>query len=224
MASTAMASPALARDNSWYIGGEFGPMLVENTELTTVDEDDDGMVTLEFNEGFDGGGYVGYDFGAFRLEAEVSYREADHREAAIGTPVLAEFPADGSTSSLAFMLNGLFDFGPDDGLQVYAGGGIGIARTSIDGEIFIPRVTNPVIDDSSSGLAWQLLAGVQAPLTDTIDVGLRYRLFTAEDVDIVDAAGTAWDGKFRSHSLMGTLAFNFGAPVPPPPPPPPLSA
>ncbi|MEC7742608.1 MAG: flagellar motor protein MotB, partial [Pseudomonadota bacterium] len=30
MASTALASPALAKDDSWYIGAEFGSMLVED--------------------------------------------------------------------------------------------------------------------------------------------------------------------------------------------------
>ena len=38
MASTAIASPALARDNSWYIGGEFGPMLAEDMELTATED------------------------------------------------------------------------------------------------------------------------------------------------------------------------------------------
>ena len=68
MASTALASPALARDNSWYIGGEFGPMLVE--DMTLSDSNDGGAPSLDidYEYGFDGGGYVGYDFGAFRLE------------------------------------------------------------------------------------------------------------------------------------------------------------
>ena len=31
-ASTALASPALARDNAWYVGAEFGGMIVEDIE------------------------------------------------------------------------------------------------------------------------------------------------------------------------------------------------
>ena len=37
MASTALASPALAKDDSWYIGAEFGSMLVEDADFDIND-------------------------------------------------------------------------------------------------------------------------------------------------------------------------------------------
>ena len=231
MASTALASPALARDNSWYIGAEFGPMLAEDLDLAVRDADGNeiSIVSLDTDYGFDGGGYVGYDFGAFRLEAEASYRDASVDNISVGQGGLTwgggniaaagDYPAAGGIDSLSFMLNGLFDFGSDDGLQFYAGAGIGVARTSVEGRVV---QTGPAsIDDSSSDIAWQLLAGINAPLTDNVDVGLRYRMFTAEDVELVDLGGRSLDEKWRTHSIMGTLTYNFGAPTPPPPPPPP---
>ena len=33
LASTALATPAVARDNSWYVGVEGGAMIVEDTKL-----------------------------------------------------------------------------------------------------------------------------------------------------------------------------------------------
>ena len=75
MASTALASPALAKDDSWYIGAEFGSMLVEDGDFDINATTDTHEVSHDL--GFDGGGYVGYDFGGFRLEAEVSYRQAN---------------------------------------------------------------------------------------------------------------------------------------------------
>ena len=36
LASTALATPALARDGAWYIGGEFGGMLVEDASVEEV--------------------------------------------------------------------------------------------------------------------------------------------------------------------------------------------
>ena len=230
MASTALATPALARDDSWYIGAEFGPMMAEDMDLDVLNSDGDSVdtVTVGTDYGFDGGGYVGYDFGMFRLEAEVSYRDADVDEAQIGSTGIASglgpdgvtpagsYVATGGIDALSFMLNGLLDFGPDDGLQGYVGGGIGVARTSVTTRVNVNG--SPSIDDSSSDLAWQILAGVQAPLTDNIDVGLRYRMFTAEDVQLVDLGGRDLEGKFRTHSIMGTLNYNFGAPPPPPPP------
>ena len=87
------------------------------------------------------------------------------------------------------------------------------------------------LDDSDTGFAWQALAGVRAPLSDNWDVGLKYRFFNADKVNLVDRLGRAVDTRFRSHSIMGSLIYNFGgapepvevAPPPPPetPPPPP---
>ena len=76
-----------------------------------------------------------------------------------------------------------------------------------------------------SGFAWQVLAGVRAPLTDNIDVGLKYRMFNATDVNIVDVQGRTLNDNIRTHSILGTLTYNFGAPeVMAPPPPPAASA
>jgi hypothetical protein len=61
MASTALASPALAKDDSWYIGAEFGSMLVEDGDFDINATTDTHEVSHDL--GFDGGGYVGYDFG-----------------------------------------------------------------------------------------------------------------------------------------------------------------
>ena len=98
MASTALASPALAKDDSWYIGAEFGAMLVEDTDFEINGGPDAHSIDHEY--GFDGGGYVGYDFGAFRLEAEVSYRQADIDGITVGTPWMSSrSPTTCSTSA-----------------------------------------------------------------------------------------------------------------------------
>src|SRR3546814_7382227 len=62
LASTALASPALARDNSWYVGVGGGVMLVEDMDLDIGSIDNAG--TVEHRKGYDFEGTVGYDFGA----------------------------------------------------------------------------------------------------------------------------------------------------------------
>ena len=42
MASTALASPALAKDDSWYVGLEGGPSIVEHIDFD-VDDADGGL-------------------------------------------------------------------------------------------------------------------------------------------------------------------------------------
>ena len=233
LASTALASPSMARDGSWYVGVDGGAMLVEDLNLDIGATPIEG--TANTDTGYDFGAVVGYDFGGFRLEAETSYRETDLRSfsssvsaipsgagSALSTPGLKA--TGGDANALSFMVNGMFDFGEDDGLQGFVGGGVGVARVDVQQIFAAPSW----LDDSDTGLAWQALAGVRAPLSDSWDVGLKYRFFNAPKVDLVDRLGREVSTRFRSHSLMGSLVYNFGGaepepvietPIAPPPPP-----
>jgi outer membrane protein OmpA-like peptidoglycan-associated protein/opacity protein-like surface antigen len=220
LASTALASPALARDDQWYVGVDGGAMIVEDFDLDVDDVED--AASVDTKEGYDFGGLVGYDFGGFRLEAEVSFREADVETAT--TLDDGSFGVAGDANALSFMVNGLLDFGDDDGIQGFVGGGVGVAR--VDMEVVEAAA---LLDDSDTGFAWQALAGIRAPLSDAWDVGLKYRFFNAPGIDLVSSDGDDVSTRFRSHSIMGSLIYNFGgAPEPvevaPPPPPPPYVA
>jgi OmpA-OmpF porin, OOP family len=233
LASTALATPALARDDSWYIEGDAGGMLIEDME----DLVRPGFGLLNTAVGYDVGGIVGYDFGGFRLEAEASYRRAKADGFNIsGAQTFSGANLDGNASALSFMLNGLLDFGDDDGLQGYVGGGAGIGRVKVLADT--PALT--YVDDSDSGFAYQAIAGLRYPVSSNVDVGLKYRMYNQQNVALVSPRGAALDTDFRSHSLMFTLGYNFGgeeappppapvpapppAPLPPPPPPPVVEA
>ena len=240
LASTALATPALARDKAWYVGVEGGAMIVEDihfdiTTGTTVTKD---AAQVDHDYGYDVGGNVGYDFGMFRIEAEVAYKSANIknwrstlRTGAFNSAGGAVFAvpgsynyAGGTTSALSFMVNGMLDFGDDDGIQGFVGGGVGVAR--VKASKYALNTFGSFLDDSDTVFAWQAIAGIRAPITDNIDATLKYRFFNAENVKLVDVSGRTLDGRFRSHSLLGGFTFNFGAPkeviVPPPPPPPPI--
>jgi outer membrane protein OmpA-like peptidoglycan-associated protein/opacity protein-like surface antigen len=231
MASTALTTPAMAREGQWYIQGDGGVMLVEDQSLDVNGVTDN--AAANYDTGYDFGGIVGHDFGAFRLEAEASYRSADLSDVQAGNQGLALNPlstapggfstftgtreAAGEVNALSFMLNGLFDFGSDDGLQAFAGGGVGVARVDMDGRV---NANGPgVWNDSDTGFAWQLLAGVRAPLSSSWDVGLKYRYFNAPEINLIDPLGRALETKLSSHSLLGSITYNFGGEAPPPPPP-----
>lgn len=232
LASTALATPALARDKSWYVGIEGGAMIVEDIDYDIGATAKAGTVNHDY--GYDVDGVVGYDFGGFRVETEVGYRRAtvDSYRSITTTPVytaagLASAPAaqydyaGGSSSALSFMLNGLLDFGEDDGIQGFIGGGVGVARVKAKYGL---NTRGNFLDDSDTVFAWQGLAGVRAPLTDHIDATLKYRFFNADNVKLVDVTNRTFDGRYRSHSILGGVTYNFGSPTPPPPPPPPVEA
>ena len=79
MASTALATPALARDNQWYVELDGGVMILEDMDykVTGLNGANPADVTVDSRTGYDFGGIVGYDFGGFRLEAEAGYRGAN---------------------------------------------------------------------------------------------------------------------------------------------------
>src|SRR4028119_632260 len=132
LSSTVLATPALARDGAWYVGGDFGAMIVEDVEFDVGTTEDAIIVDHEY--GFDGAAFVGYDLGSFRLEAEVAYKRAriDELETVIGLPgavgqgrtVATTFAnaGGGNTTALSFMVNGLLDFGDDEGISGLIGG------------------------------------------------------------------------------------------------------
>ena len=236
LASTALATPALARDKSWYVGVEGGAMIVEDINFditTTAGVRTDSASHVDHEYGYDVDGAIGYDFGPFRVETEVGYRKASvdryraggrvsfyNANGTVGSAPAGDYGyAGGSSSALSFMLNGLLDFGDDDGIQGFVGGGVGVAR--VKEKVGLNRFGYP-LDDSDTVFAYQGLAGVRAPLTDHIDATLKYRFFTADNVRLINnITNSNYDTRFRSHSILGGVTYNFGEPPAPPPPPPP---
>src|SRR5262245_7659312 len=133
LASTALATPAVARDNSWYVGVDAGAMIVEDTKIDFSDNTvsvDDGII-LDYKYGYDIDLNGGYDFGGFRLEGELAYKHAGIDEAqfdpgVIGGTSFQTVDTDGAGSVFSAMINGLLDFGDDDGWSGFVGAGGGL--------------------------------------------------------------------------------------------------
>src|ERR1044072_5736787 len=239
LSSTVLATPALARNGAWYVGGDFGATIVEDISFDfdlgpTIPSAAGAQYAINHEYGYDAALFVGYDLGSFRVEAEVAYKRArvDDIETsirfpgAVGNPAGAAITPDtypaggGRTSALSFMINGLLDFGDDDGVSGFVGGGAGMGRGGYNN---IRAFSNQAaaIDDSDTRFAWQVVAGVRQAISDNVDITVRYRFFNVDNIRTVDFRGLESESRFRSHSLLGGITFNFGAPPAPPPPPPP---
>jgi opacity protein-like surface antigen len=282
VALAAIASPAAAQPYLGIEGGllfpkdQDGDTRVDYTTTQTpatplapagpADTEFNNAFGLDYKRGSDIDVILGYDFGMFRLEAELARKRSSLDEFEIdngfisalntalnrpsaapdpgapGLPALgaANFDLDGTVKVRSLMANALLDFGDEDGLSFYAGAGLGRANVKLFG-------------DSDSAFAMQGIAGVRYAISPNIDLGLKYRYFRTGKVALNDdaqafagnpnrltVAGTVpvivdqttnavaftdYEQKFRSHSLLASLIFNFGAPEPvvvaPPPPPPP---
>lgn len=248
-AAAVAAVPVQAREGQLYLGIEGG---VSFDDQVTVDIDNnraDGLLDnaafADTNLGIDGDVILGYDFGAFRLEAEGGYKQAGYESLTVvnsgilpgnlTVPSGTVVQNDRDLKILSGMINGLIEFGKDDGLQIYGGGGVGLARLSLPVEV---AGIGTVVDDNATDFAWQLIGGLRFPVNDNIDFGVKYRYFVAENFGLEAANGRALDVDYTAHSVLASLVYNFGgAPAPAPviaapaqpapviaPPPPPRPA
>ena len=135
-ASVALASPALARDNSFYVGVEGGMIFPDNFNYRL-----DGPPELVFPDGIDGerprvfadgdNGWdtdiiIGYDFGPARLELEGGWKKFDIDRLMSpvaglpvpegGVPTGTFDSANGDVEIWSAMFNALADFGGNDGI------------------------------------------------------------------------------------------------------------
>ena len=160
VAAAALATPAMARDKSVYVGVDAGVMLVEDTNLDfnydyDVDfrYDVDDAFTVDHKLGFDADLVAGYDFGLVRGEFELGYKRASVDEVQIDTQLTGSvnptepFNADGDVSVWSAMVNVLFDFGDEDGWSGFVGAGVGYAVVDYDFDISNVNING---DDSIS--------------------------------------------------------------------------
>ena len=87
-AAAAIASPAAARDGSGYFGVEGGVLFPKDTHVDFsgsyssegFDYDFDGTLGIDHKTGVDLDIVAGYDLGMIRLEGELGWKKAGHKD------------------------------------------------------------------------------------------------------------------------------------------------
>src|SRR5580765_5259971 len=97
LASTALATPAVAKDRSVYVGLEGGVMWVEDSPFDVTDNRTNPQYKIDHKTGYDVDAIAGYDFGAVRIEAELGYKHASNDSLTSTTGTI--FAADGHASA-----------------------------------------------------------------------------------------------------------------------------
>ncbi|KLI64841.1 OmpA family protein [Aurantiacibacter marinus] len=224
-----IASPALAQDQSVdrgvYVGLEAGAVLPDDyrTDIGRFLKD----ANTSSDIGWEAAALLGYDWGRFRTEIEGNYRtwgadEITSAQAGIPqsatTTATGTFDYEGDISLKSLMANALVDFGDADGLQFSLGAGAG--RTWMDIQTNAANSSSDFLDTSDSEWAWQGIAQARMPVSDRVDVGLKYRYFSTLEFEPQDTRGRAIDFEVASHSVSLSLMMMLGSrPAPTPPPP-----
>ena len=202
LAAPLLATPALAKDGEVYIQLDGGLMKIRDVPSTWAGQTYDPMVT--FKTGYDVDGVLGYDFGRFRLEAEVAYKHG--KVASINSAVLTQLRiAPGAVpferaSAFSGMGNLLVDFDLPSGVNFYLGGGVGYATVKER----VGAGTSTFFDGSDNKFAWQGLAGMRVPVGNRLEIGIKLRYFDAGTVQYT-MFQSPYSTKFRTTSAMASL-------------------
>lgn len=181
------------------------------------------------DNGFILGATVGKSFSdAVRGEIEFSFTRHDQGKKGIletiqgfsGTQY-SYGEKSGGIDSYAILANVWYDIENETAFTPYIGGGLGVSFVNSDmksGPGIGGRMIN--LDDSDTVFTWQLGAGVNYDVNETVSVGLGYRFRALHDIDLGHkaSAGDGFTGVFTSdyedmdlysHNVMAHLTFKL---------------
>lgn len=198
----------VTQGTGYYIGVSGGLGNLDDSAL-----DNANPIDIEYDPGFLVGGVLGYDFGMWRLDAEIAYRTNDASNLIFPAP-LGQLPVgDGSTTALSYMVNGYFDIPTNMLIKPYLGGGIGYATVSLDVSVppgtFPPGFSSTVADDSDSVLAYQFSAGIGFEISRTTALSLGYRYFATDDLEMMTIGAVPFTTEYQSHEFSIGVRFLF---------------
>ncbi len=195
------------------------PPVFSNYVAESVDTTIDREQGLILDDGYGLGGAIGYRVHRqFRLETEFSYRENDavawfvedttttttrrftNPNFAGGTIIdqtvttsRVEGAASGEIKSYSGMFNGIYDFSPPRirCCNLYLGGGLGLSN--VQGDVLTDTIAYQI---DSTAFAYQLITGVNVPLSHNLEMFADYRFLGSSQLSIDDATNNVSLGQF----------------------------
>jgi outer membrane protein OmpA-like peptidoglycan-associated protein len=213
-AAMAIASPAFAEPQGWYIGAGAGwsSMSGKADFLGAPDTRFDYQSNARFS------GALGYKWGGWRTELEPNWATNDVHLSG----------HSGGTTMAALMGNVAYDYRLTDRWMLTGGLGLGAARVSHN----IHDLSNNTLYLGSSGadFTWQAIAGISYALFHNVEIGLEYRYMNTGTTRAVSQFAPVRFANGEDQTVMiGVRWYPFAEeaaatpPAPPPPPsPPPL--
>lgn len=183
-----------AAEMPFYVSGNLGLGILSDFEVTdsrvaTRDAD------VESSKGWALGAALGYDFGPARLEGEVTYQNnsLDKASTASGDVDLSE-----DIDSIAFLVNGYWDFTNDTPWTSFVSVGLGMAVVNVDDD------TVYVGDDHATVFAYQVGAGVGYAVNEALTVECKYRYLATSDPDFGHV-----EAEYATHNIYAGMRYAF---------------
>jgi opacity protein-like surface antigen len=213
LAAAAQAQPT----GDWYVAGAVTGSFLIDPKSKIDNAPTPGaelFITNNVNSGWGGQLALGHAFGPWRLEAEVGLTDNHTQSYTVTSPISVTIPERGGDRITRYMVNAYFDV-PVHTLPVrpFLGAGVGAADvhvTAIASRPFGPPMPpTTLIDDSTSGFAWQLMAGAALPVTRRLSLTLQYRWFDADTMRGHDTRGQRFTTQIAGHNLDLGLRWMF---------------
>lgn len=216
-----MGAPQMAGGGEFYIAARIIGAFTNDTDfnLTIVPTN----IINNYNEpGLGGALAFGYDFDTGggvgvrgELEGGILSNSIDsHTVVALGA-TFDGANAFGDTRVLYGMANVAIDLDLGNGFKPYVGAGLGWAQVNFDNHgIVLAGPVGPLgpgnvtaMDDSDSGLMWQIGAGVGYDVSENLTLELGYRYMQVNNIELTAVDGTVSSVPIHQH--QGMLGFRY---------------
>lgn len=213
------AGPALAAGtDGFYVSGNIGVAMPRDATLTSPAAPGF-SADVDFDSGLALGLALGYKFGPARVEGELAYQKNDFDDitvsaggVSISGAALTGVPFSGDVKTTSFLLNGYYDFANDSAFTPYLTAGLGFAKVKASSDPWdLTGLGGGVIpgwSDSDTVFAYQIGAGLEYALSQTVSLDARYRYFATSDPSIT-IDGENFDAEFASHNLLLGVRVSF---------------
>jgi len=224
-------------DAQIYIGGEGGWTHLNDSKTRGTIAGAALNNTEKFDEGYNVGARVGYQWGPWRFEGEYSYRRNKLNSYAPGglapvalvggtfVPVAPSPPfgtspgtITGADSSHAVMANVIYDFTLGWPITPHIGAGIGGADVRFERS---SSTLGTIVHDDQWEFAYQAIGGIRYDISPSLAFDLDYRYFATMDPSFRarNIGGNIGSVKteYSSHNVVAALTVKFGVPPAPVP-------
>lgn len=222
---SALSCPAFAAEGTGpYVeiaGGTSWANAIRFDVATTPNPTASGII-VKHKTGKDLSIALGHDFGFFRVEAEAAERDAPpsslvtkvivpiSRLAGANAPVTRAgtlTPIAGTSRARSAMVNLYLQTGDPEVTRFFVGAGAGYGRSYAHG--YAMSTTAEVVRDHDGGKAWQFLAGAREPIGTHATIGVRYRYYHPDKMQVTDTLGRTLTGRLITHSIQASLGWRF---------------
>lgn len=191
-----------------YVGGNLGMAIPSDADVTESEPGTSAETyNLESDLGLALGAAVGYAFENIRVEGELAWQKNDFDKINMWG---RDLELEGDISSLAFLLNGYYDFKNSSAFTPFVTAGIGMARIDID-DMALSGWGGPAQSTHDTVFAFQLGFGVSYAVSDRISLDVKYRYFRTQDPEFEGDAsdpGTS-EAEYSSHNIYVGIRIFF---------------